>query len=104
MRIIKNRFFQYFAIILIFGIWIVCFDDYKWSKQDALNTQLHALQQELQETQKMITEYESKNKLIETDPELMEATGRDNYYMKRGDEDLFIFVKEDEDGSLILLE
>ena len=104
MKLLKNRFFQYFAIVLFFGIWIVFFDEYNWNRKRELKNQLHELQQELQETQKMVREYEAKNRMIETDRELMEATGRDNYYMKRGDEDVFIFVKENEDGTLIPLE
>jgi len=104
MKLIKNRFFQYFVIILLFGIWIFFFDDYNWYRKKELKKQFHELQQELQKTQTMVKEYEAKNKLIETDPELMEATGRDNYYIKRADEDLFIILEEDDAGSLILLE
>ena len=104
MQVIKSRFFQYAVIVLLFGVWILFFDDYNWDRKRELKKQLHELQQELQETQKMIAEYETKNKMIETDTELMEATGRDNYYIKRADEDLFIILEEDDAGSLILLE
>jgi hypothetical protein len=34
----------------------------------------------------------------------METVGRDNYYMKSDDEDLFIFLKEDDDGKLVAVE
>jgi len=104
MQVIKSRFFQYAVIVLLFGVWILFFDDYNLDRKWELKKQLHELQQELQKTEDLIKEYEAKNKMIETDMELMEATGRDNYYIKRADEDLFIILEEDDAGSLILLE
>ena len=104
MKVIKSKFFKYIIVLLLFGVWILFFDDYKWSKQKELKSQLKELQQELQETEKMIQEYELKNSMIENDREALEAVGRDSYYMKRDDEDLFIFLKEDENGKLVLFE
>lgn len=104
MKIIKPRFLKYILVILLFGIWILFFDDYKWSKQREMTSRLKALQQELQETEKMINEYESKNKLIENDTGFLETIGRNNYYMKRDNEDLYIFLKKDENGNLISFE
>jgi len=104
MNIIKSKYFKYIIVILLFGIWIFFFDDYKLSKQRELKSQLNELQQELKEIRKIKEDYETKNKLIKTNQELVETIGRDNYYMKRDDEDLFIFLKEDEAGKLVRVE
>jgi len=104
MDIIKSKYFKYIIVILLFGIWIFFFDDYKLSKQRELKSQLSELQNELKEIRTLKEDYETKNRLIKTNQELVETIGRDNYYMKRDDEDLFIFLKEDESGKLINFE
>jgi hypothetical protein len=52
----------------------------------------------------MTEDYKMKNKLLATNQQVVETVGRDNYYMKRADEDLFIFLKEDDDGRLVGVE
>ncbi|MDR2970791.1 MAG: septum formation initiator family protein [Bacteroidales bacterium] len=105
MKIIGAKWFKYVIVLLIFGIWIFFFDDYSWSEQRKLNAQLKELRKELQETEKQIKEYELKNNTIENDLKIKEAIGRENYFMKRDDEDVYIFVTEDEEtGELVLFE
>jgi len=99
-----KTFLKYIIVILFFGIWIFFFDDYSWSNQIELNTKLDSLQKKLYETERKIKQKEVENKTMENNPELIEAIGRDNYYMKRDDEDVYIFLKEDENGKLIAFE
>jgi cell division protein FtsB len=66
------------------------------SKRVELKQQLSKLQTELQETKKMTGKYEADSKKVEDNLELIEAIGRDKYYMKRDNEDLYIFLEEDE--------
>ena len=104
MKIIRSNFFKYVIVLFVFGIWIFFFDDYKLSKQRELQLRLKALQEELKETENQINEYQLRNKMLKTDMEIMEAVGRSNYYMKRDNEDLYIFLTEDENGKLIAFE
>jgi cell division protein FtsB len=104
MKIIRSNLFKYLLVALLFVLWICFFDDYNLGKQREMKSQLKALQSELKETEEKIKEYEQKNNMLATNKEVMEAVGRDNYYMKRDDEDLFIFLKEDEKGELVELE
>jgi cell division protein FtsB len=104
MRFIKSPFFKYIFILILFGIWISFFDDYKLSKQRELKSQLNELQKELQEIERIAEKYKTKNRMIKNNREVMEAIGRDHYYMKRADEDLYIFLKEDENGELASFE
>ena len=95
---------KYIIVALLFVAWLFFFDDYKLSKQFELNNKLDSLQINLQETNAKIAEWKSKNEKIENDIEIIEAIGRDNYYMKRDNEDVYIFLTEDEDGTLVSLE
>jgi cell division protein FtsB len=63
------------------------------------------LQIKLQETEKEINRCKVRNEDIQSNQEVIEATGRDEYYIKRDDEDVYIFVKEDEEtGKLVPFE
>jgi cell division protein FtsB len=104
MKIIRSRFFKYVFVILLFGIWIFFFDDYKISKQRELKSQLNELQTELQKIEKLTKKYETKNNLIKSNHEVMETIGRDHYFMKRADEDVYILLKEDDAGKLVAFE
>ena len=104
MKLIRSPFFKYATVLLVFGVWIFFFDDYSWSDQIELNTRLDSLQTQLHETQKKIKERDAESKTIENNLQLIEAIGRDNYYMKRDNEDVFIFLEEKEDGRLVAFE
>jgi cell division protein FtsB len=67
-----------------------------------MNKHLAELQKTLQETKNAIVACEAKNEKM-NGMEAIEAAGRENYYMKRDDEVVFIFLKE-ENGELLLLE
>jgi len=99
-----KAFLKYIIVILVFGVWIFFFDDYSWSKQIEMSNTLDSLQTKLHETEQKIKLKKDESKTIESNMELIEAIGRDNYYMKRDDEDVYIFLEEDEDGKLVLLE
>jgi cell division protein FtsB len=104
MKIIRSTWFKYLLVLLIFGIWITFFDDYKLSKQFELNAKLDSLQTKLQETEAEVAKWKLKNAQINDSIETIEATGRNNYRIKRDNEDVYIFVKEDEDGKLVSFE
>ena len=104
MKFIRSKYFKYIIVTLIFGIWLSFFDDYSWNKRRELNRQLSTLQQESQKTKKKISACEAENKRVASDLDAMEAAGRDSYYMKRTEEDVYIFLKENENGELVPLE
>jgi cell division protein FtsB len=104
MKIIRSKFFKYIAVLLIFGIWITFFDDYNLIKQGEMRTQLKLLREELQETKDAISRCATEDQKIKDDMEFIEKVGRDNYYMKSEDEDVYIFLEEDENGKLVPFE
>jgi len=104
MKIIRSTWFKYVVVLLIFGIWIFFFDEYRLSKQFELNAKLDLLQKKLKATEEEIIWWKTENQKIKDDPEVIEATGRNKYRMKCDDEDVYVFLKEDEDGKLISFE
>jgi cell division protein FtsB len=105
MKIIRSNFLKYIIVLLIFGIWIFFFDDYRLSKQFELKSNLKSLQTKLQETEDDIVRCKIRNQNIKDAPEVIETIGRDNYYIKHDNEDVYIILKEDEEsGELVLFE
>ena len=104
MKLLRSKYFKYIIVTLVFGIWLVFFDDYSRSKRKGLDKELTELQEESQKIKKKISEHEVENEKVANDLYAMEAIGRDSYYMKRAEEDVFIFLKENENGELISLE
>lgn len=88
---IKN---VYFAIFLIFAIWMVFFDANNLLYQWRLSMKLNELESEKSYYNTEIDEVnELKEELFSTD-EKKEKFAREKYYMKRDSEDVFIVVEE----------
>jgi cell division protein FtsB len=105
MKLLRSKYFKYIIVTLVFGIWLSFFDDYSWSKQKEMNKQLNSLQKELQNIKNEINKRTIETKMIKNNIEFIEKTGRNNYYMKGKEEDLFIFLKKDETtGELVSFE
>ena len=104
MKFIRSKYFKYIIVVLIFGIWLSFFDDYSRSKRKELDRELKELQDESQKIKRKISEREAENNKVANDLDAMEAIGRASYYMKRDEEDVYIFLKENENGELIPLE
>jgi len=103
MKFIRSKYFKYIIVVLIFGIWLSFFDDCSWSKRGQLNKHLKELQEKLKETNNAISQRETEAKMT-GNMKFIETIARDNYYMKGDDEDLFIFLTENENGNLVSFE
>ena len=104
MKIIRSKFFKYAVTLLIFGIWIIFFDDYNLMEQRRMKDHLKTLREELKETKEAISKYEVETQMIENDLDFIEETGRNKYLIKHEDEDVYIFLKEDDNGELSPME
>ena len=90
-RILKNF---YFITGFLFLIWMLFIDSTDIISQFKLKNQLNSLE-------KQKSYYEEQIDLIETDyeqrvnnPEQLERYAREQYYMKKESEELFVIVKE----------
>ncbi|WP_242085280.1 FtsB family cell division protein [Aestuariivivens sediminis] len=90
-----NPFKNWFVIILIgFVIWMLFFDANSWFIHNELNNDIEALEAEKEYYQR---EIETDNKAIETlkTEEGLEKFAREEYYMKRENEEIYIIEYED---------
>ncbi len=101
MATLKNKskfikpFKNWFVIILIvFAVWMLFFDTNSWFIHNELNSDIKALENEKEYYKR---EIEKDNKAIKklSTKEGLEKFAREEYYMKRDNEEIFIIEYED---------
>jgi hypothetical protein len=91
-RRINNKFFFTF---LIFGVWMLFFDNNNFIHQYSLHSSLEDLEME---KEYYLSEIEKDKKATEelmTDTLTLEKFGREQYLMKREHEDIYLIVGEE---------
>lgn len=90
----KNRTFKivsnkYFLILLLFLIWMIFFDENSYLNQRELNKEIEELDNSIKYYEK---EIEADEKLISNlkNPDSLEKFAREEYKMKKADEDIFL--------------
>lgn len=90
----KNRIFKivsnkYFLILLLFLIWMIFFDENSYLNQRELNKEIEELDNSIKYYEK---EIEADEKLISNlkNPDSLEKFAREEYKMKKADEDIFL--------------
>ncbi|ERI64163.1 septum formation initiator [Capnocytophaga sp. oral taxon 863 str. F0517] len=81
--------YAYLLYILIFGIWMLFFDSNSLLSHIKLNREIESLRRQKEFLQKEIVKDRKAIKEISTD-EGREKFGRENYYFKKENEDIFI--------------
>lgn len=99
MSILKHKIFKPFKnifilILAVFLVWMLFFDANSWLIHHELNTDIDALESEKEYYKK---EIEKDNKAIKTlsTEEGLEKFAREEYYMKRENEEIYIIEYED---------
>ena len=99
MSFLKNKYVKPFKnifiiIFVVFAVWMLFFDSNSWFIHHELNTEIDELEaekdyyrEEIKKDKKAIKELSSE--------EGIEKLAREKYYMKKGDEDIFIIEYED---------
>lgn len=95
----KNKYLKPFKnwfilILVVFAIWMLFFDTNSWLIHHELNTDIEALENEKEYYKR---EIEKDNKAIKklSSEEGLEKFAREEYYMKRESEEIFIIEYED---------
>ena len=94
---VRNWRFRYIAgvILLLFGVWILFFDNFNLVDRFQKMSKLH----ELRETEKYYEQenLENSTRLDElmSGKEELEKFAREQYYMKEEDEDIFLVITEE---------
>jgi len=90
-RIIRNRFV---ATTLIFIVWMLLFDQNNLNERRKINNEYNQLLQEKEYYLKKIDEDRRRLNELMTDNENLEKFAREQYLMKKDNEDIFVVVDE----------
>ncbi|MEB3013655.1 FtsB family cell division protein [Capnocytophaga gingivalis] len=81
--------YAYLIGIVVFAIWMLFFDSNSWLSHRKLNKEIEVLKRQKEFLQKEIVKDRDIIREINT-PEGREKFGRENYYFKKENEDIFI--------------
>lgn len=99
MSILKHKIFKPFKnifilILAVFIVWMLFFDANSWLIHHELNTDIDALESEKEYYKKEIDKDNKAIKTLSTE-EGLEKFAREEYYMKRENEEIYIIEYED---------
>lgn len=99
MSILKHKIFKPFKnifilILAVFVVWMLFFDANSWLIHHELNNDIDALESEKEYYKKEIDKDNKAIKTLSTE-EGIEKFAREEYYMKRDSEDIYIIEYED---------
>lgn len=81
---------KYFIATMVFLVVIVFFDEYSLRVSSRLHRQVNDLHSEEQALKDAIVADSAANAELKSSLDAKEHYGRENYYMKRPDEDIFV--------------
>ncbi|WNH09391.1 FtsB family cell division protein [Thalassobellus suaedae] len=95
----KNKYLKpfknwYILILVIFGAWMIFFDTNSWFIHNELNNDINDLEAEKKYYEREIEKDKKAIKKLSTE-EGLEKFAREEYYMKRDNEEIFIIEYED---------
>lgn len=99
MAINRNKYLKPFKnifilILVVFAVWMLFFDANSWLIHHELNTEIEDLENEKEYYIKEIEKDKKDLKKLSTD-EGLEKFAREEYYMKRDNEEIYIIEYED---------
>ncbi|MFP4488293.1 MAG: FtsB family cell division protein [Bacteroidales bacterium] len=92
--VLRNR---YFLTVLVFMVWIILFDNNNLVNRYRYMKNLRQLENDREYYMERIEEDSRKLNELKTSDENLEKFAREEYFMKRDNEDIYIIV--DEDGN-----
>jgi len=98
MQILKRVFRNFYLIIgLFFLIWITFFDSNDLYTQLNQTSKLRSLEDEKEFYIEKIEEVKIDREELLSNDDLLEKFARENYLMKKPEEDLYVIVESDQD-------
>jgi cell division protein FtsB len=91
-RFLKNK---YILTLVLFFLWLLFFDQNNLLERHKLNSEYNQLLQEREYYMQKIEEDRKRIKELKTDNENLEKFAREQYLMKKDNEDIFIIVEDD---------
>ncbi len=87
--------FKYLIAVLVFAIWITFIDQTNLRFKSELRNEIDYLRNKKEYYQKEIRKNEIYYKDLMTNPDAKERLAREEYYMSKDNEDVFIIVDKD---------
>jgi cell division protein FtsB len=78
-------------------IWLAFFDQHNFINQVEFKAELYRLNQDREYYQREIIQIEEDLNELLSDNRKLEKFARERYYMRKSDEDIFVFVPESEE-------
>lgn len=90
LRLVSSR---YFLVLLFFASWMLFLDNYSYLDHRLLDNEIEELETNKKYYQEEIKKDEQNIKFLKN-PEQIEKYARENYYMKKDSEDIYIIEYE----------
>lgn len=84
----------YIGIILFFLVWMLFFDEYNWVRVNNDKEKLEELTEEKEYLKSKIEEDKQKLQKLKSDKTELERYAREEYLMKKKNEDVFLIIEE----------
>ncbi|MAB48893.1 MAG: septum formation initiator [Flavobacteriaceae bacterium] len=99
MKLLNNKYLKpfkniYVLVLVVFIVWMLFFDAHSWFFHHELNSDIEELEYQKEHYKNEIAKDNKAIKELSTE-EGIERTARENYYMKKADEDIFIIEYQD---------
>ncbi len=92
LKIIANK---YLITAVIFGVWMIYFDQNDWSSMRQRQKELHAVKDNIAYLNGEISKMADERRQLLTNPAVLEKYAREHYKMKHTGEDVYVI----ENGS-----
>ncbi len=90
--VLKNK---YILTLVVFGIWVGFFDQNNLWDRSKLSSRIKQLEKQKNHYEVEIEQNQRKLKEIDESPESLEKFAREQYLMKKKNEDIFVIVEKD---------
>lgn len=85
-----QKFNLWIVVVVAFGVYITFFSDYNYFRSMEYNERIKDLKAQIKECDDSTAVYRERLRLLESDHETLERIVREEYLMKRENEDLYI--------------
>ncbi len=85
-----QKFNLWIVVVVAFGVYITFFSDYSYFRSMEYDARIKDLKAQIKECDDSTAVYRERERLLESDHETLERIVREEYLMKRENEDLYI--------------
>lgn len=91
LRILKYKYTKYVLTAAAFAVWMAYFDNNDWFTQRKNHKELASKKAYIKQLRAEIAEMKKQRDGMEQDPVVLEKFARENYRLKRDNEDIYVF-------------